>query len=199
METKFDAETNDPLTLSASTPSSNVSKDPNHHDRSQDGSHKATEVTREDMTEQKRRQKALKPAPAVASLTAASIVTPHPSSRGLKKKRVVDQSSLASLRTFQAAVAKMIPVKLHDGNLMPWVRASVLSTKKKAAPHIDKKKAINGFAPMKYNHKVTVVPRMLLRIATLFVTAAANDVETADTPAGCSLFCNTSNGSRGDY
>jgi hypothetical protein len=32
------------------------------------------------------------------------------------------------------------------------------STKKKAAPHIVKKKAINGFAPMKYNSQVTVVP-----------------------------------------
>jgi hypothetical protein len=31
METKFDAETHDPLTLSASTPSSNVSKDPIAH------------------------------------------------------------------------------------------------------------------------------------------------------------------------
>jgi hypothetical protein len=157
-----------------------------------DGSHKATKVKREDVTEQKRERKALKPAPAVASLTAAPIVTPHPSSRRPKKqKRVVDPNNLASLRTFQAAITKMIPVKLHDGNFMPWIRASVLSTKKKAAPHIVKKKAINGFAPMKYNLKVTVVPGKLLRIATLIVTAAADDVETADTQASCSLFCNT--------
>jgi hypothetical protein len=75
------------------------------------------------------------------------------SRRPKKKKRVVDPNNLASLRTFQASVAQTFPVKLHDGNLMPWIRASVLSTKKKAAPHIVKKKAINGFAPMKYCQK----------------------------------------------
>ena len=149
-----------------------------------DGSHKATKVKHEDVTEQKRKRKALKPAP-VASPTAVPVITPHPSSgRPKKKKRVVDPNSLASLRTFQAAVAKTIPaVKLHDGNLMPWIRASVLSTKKKAAPHIVEKKAINGLAPMKYNRKVTVIPGKSLRIATLLVAAAADDVETADTPA----------------
>jgi hypothetical protein len=70
-----------------------------------DGSHKATKVKREDVTEQKRKRKALNPAPAVASPTAAPIVTPHPSSqRPKKKKRVVDPNNLASLRTFQASV-----------------------------------------------------------------------------------------------
>jgi hypothetical protein len=148
-----------------------------------DGSHKATKVKHEDVTEQKRKRKALKPATA-ASPTAVPIVTPHPSSRRpKKKKRVVDTNNLASLRTFRVAVSKTIPDKLHDGNLMPWIRASVLSTKEKAAPHVVKKKAINSFAPMKYNRKVTVVPGKSLRIATLFVAAAADDVETADTPA----------------
>ena len=148
------------------------------------GSHKATKVKREDVTEQKRKRKALNPAPAVASPTAAPIVTPHPSSRRpKKKKRVVDPNNLASLRTFQASVAQTFPVKLHDGNLMPWIRSSVLSSDKKAAPHSVKKKAINGFAPMKYNRKVTVVPGKSLRIATLLVAAAAIDVKTADTPA----------------
>ena len=36
---------------------------------------------------------------------------------------------------------------------------------------------------MKYNHKVTVVPGKSLRIVTLLVAVAADDVETADTPA----------------
>jgi len=66
---------------------------------------------------------------------------------------------------------------------MPWIRSSVLSSDKKAAPHSVKKKAINGFAPMKYNRKVTVVPGKSLRIATLLDAAAAIDVKTADTPA----------------
>ena len=148
-----------------------------------DGSHKATKVKHEDVTEQKRKRKALKPAP-VASPTAIPIVTPHPSSRRpKKKKRVVDPNNLASLRTFRVAVSKMIPVKLHDGNFMPWIRASVLSTKKKAAPHVVKKKAINGSAPMEYNCKVTVVPGKSLHIATLLVAVATDDVDAADTPA----------------
>ena len=86
-----------------------------------DGSRKATKVKREDVTEQKCKRKALKPAP-VASPTAIPIVTPHPSSRRPKKKeRVVDPNNLASLHTFRVAVSKTIPVKLHDGNLMPWI------------------------------------------------------------------------------
>jgi hypothetical protein len=42
-----------------------------------DGSHKATKVKCEDVTEQKCKRKALKPAP-VASLTAVPIITPPP-------------------------------------------------------------------------------------------------------------------------
>jgi hypothetical protein len=76
-----------------------------------DGSHMATKAKRIDVTEQKHKRKALKPAP-VASLTAAPIITPRPSSRRpKKKKRVVDPNNLASLHTFRVAVSKTILVK----------------------------------------------------------------------------------------
>ena len=113
------------------------------------GSHKATKVKREDVTEQKRKRKALNPAPAVASPTAAPIVIPHPSSRRpKKKKRVVDPNNLASLRTFQASVAQTFPVKLHDGNLMPWIRASVLSSDKRRLLHTVSRKRPSMVLPL---------------------------------------------------